>query len=254
MRRRRCITIDCWDTLLMDSQELDSEINEAIVEWLSKVDGNLSIAQLVEAVRMESEEFSRKIARADCILTPRNRLKSLLRLIGKNTELIHDAMLQDPLRRIDSSIRNAPPKLTPWASEFLHHTHENQLPVCMISNTGWISSTSVKQVFSDLGLTEFFAGWLFSGDGYRPKPNPEMFHAALSDLELTEHEVIHIGDQGKTDGVGAIAAGIRPIIIGNPCRESEASGGAAIADSMLFVTSLKDAWARIIYAVRQGEF
>ena len=120
-----------------------------------------------------------------------------------DAKAIDGDVIDDITHRIDMSICRVRPKLTPWAEQFLCNAQEKRFAVCMISNTGWISSTAIKKIFVQENLANHFVGWFFSGDGYRPKPNPEMFRAALADLNADIAQVIHIGDQARTDGMGA---------------------------------------------------
>ena len=43
------------------------------------------------------------------------------------------------------------------------------------------------------------------------KPRPEIFRSAVETLGIPPHEVVHIGDNERTDVRGALAAGFRAV-------------------------------------------
>ncbi len=70
----------------------------------------------------------------------------------------------------------------------------------------------VHALVSELGLEEFFAAVVVSGDIGIKKPDPRIFHLALQRTGLQPEEVVYVGDT-EEDVVGARAAGILPIYL-----------------------------------------
>jgi putative hydrolase of the HAD superfamily len=70
-----------------------------------------------------------------------------------------------------------------------------------------------------VGLAEYFAPIIISGDyGYR-KPDSRLFHTALSELQVAPEEAIYIGNDRFRDVLGARQAGMKTILFcpnGNP--------------------------------------
>jgi putative hydrolase of the HAD superfamily len=70
-----------------------------------------------------------------------------------------------------------------------------------------------------VGLAEYFAPIVISGDyGYR-KPDPRLFQAALNKLEISPEEAIFIGNDRFRDILGARQVGMKTILFcpnGNP--------------------------------------
>lgn len=74
-------------------------------------------------------------------------------------------------------------------------------------------SADLKDLLRSLRLLPYFDSVIASAEvGYR-KPNPVTFDLALEELQSSPAETIHVGDRVDADGVGAQAAGIRPLII-----------------------------------------
>ena len=69
------------------------------------------------------------------------------------------------------------------------------------------------------GLADYFASIIVSGDyGYR-KPDPRLFHAALTELQVFPEEAIFVGNDRFRDVLGARKVGMKTILFcphGNP--------------------------------------
>lgn len=83
------------------------------------------------------------------------------------------------------------------------------LVVGLISNT----DKDVGPVCETLGVAQGLDFMLSScAVGYE-KPDPRIFQAALAKAGVAPEEAIHVGDQYKSDVVGALASGIRPLLL-----------------------------------------
>ena len=71
----------------------------------------------------------------------------------------------------------------------------------------------MKPVCSKLGLDPYLDFIVTSGEAGSDKPQPEIFLMALKKAGVDATEAVHVGDQYKIDAVGAIGAGIKPVII-----------------------------------------
>jgi len=64
-----------------------------------------------------------------------------------------------------------------------------------------------------VGLADYFAPIVISGDyGYR-KPDARLFQSALTELEITPEEAIYIGNDRFRDFLGARKAGMKTILL-----------------------------------------
>ena len=64
-----------------------------------------------------------------------------------------------------------------------------------------------------LGLTPYLDFVLTAAEVGAEKPAPEMFAAALQRAAARPGEAVHVGDQPRSDVLGARAAGIYPILL-----------------------------------------
>jgi putative hydrolase of the HAD superfamily len=77
---------------------------------------------------------------------------------------------------------------------------------------------SLPPVLERLGLAGRFEAVIHSAGAGAAKPDPRPFAIALARLSLQPGECVHVGDDPVTDGAGARAAGIEPILIDRSAR------------------------------------
>ena len=86
---------------------------------------------------------------------------------------------------------------------------ERDLKIGLITNL----EIDMKPVCSELGLDPYLDFIVTSGEAGSDKPQPEIFLLALKKAGVEAAEAVHLGDQYKIDAVGAMNAGIKPVII-----------------------------------------
>lgn len=69
-----------------------------------------------------------------------------------------------------------------------------------------VSITNGNCDANNLTIGKYFKKNYSPQQGYRAKPNIEMFEKVKSDFELNPGELLHIGDEERTDGLGATNA------------------------------------------------
>ena len=147
--------------------------------------------------------------------------------IGRRTPAERNAFFAEYQRRIikgsgvDVSLETAgtiwrriqqiPYSLAPFpdAAPTLRILRERGLLTGLISNM----DTGGDELVAKLGLAGLFHVAVTSGDVGAAKPDPAIFRAALSKAGVHAHEAIHVGDQLSSDVQGALAVGIRPVLL-----------------------------------------
>lgn len=69
------------------------------------------------------------------------------------------------------------------------------------------------RILDDLGIRGCFEQVVISSEVGADKPSPKIFMVALSRFQVRPEEMLHVGDDEATDGVGARAAGISALIV-----------------------------------------
>jgi HAD superfamily hydrolase (TIGR01549 family) len=76
---------------------------------------------------------------------------------------------------------------------------------------------TARRILADHGITRLFAAVVISDGFGRRKPHPEIFAAALRELDVALEEALFIGDSVSDDVVGAQNAGLKVVWL-NPKR------------------------------------
>lgn len=104
----------------------------------------------------------------------------------------------------------------------------------------------VRDILAGYKLNSFFDTIIISGDVSVKKPDPAIFTFALEQTGLSKDEVIYVGDTSE-DVNGALAAGIRPILLARPVQGTDntaldyrsAQGGSDSPDRLLSKNEVK---------------
>jgi len=97
---------------------------------------------------------------------------------------------------------------------FTHHRSDFTLPIAsknllekLALKFPLVAITNGNVNFEKLGLTSFFQQIYNPGNGIKRKPDSEMFHNACHQLQIKPAQLLHVGDCGNSDIVGALNAG-----------------------------------------------
>lgn len=93
----------------------------------------------------------------------------------------------------------------------LHHLRDKGFKLVIVSN--W--ETPLEPLTERLGISHYFDAIVASHDMRvrSEKPDPHIFNYALTAVEASAEETVHIGDTYESDIVGARNVGIRPILL-----------------------------------------
>ncbi len=87
----------------------------------------------------------------------------------------------------------------------------------ILSNTGFIKGNTMRKHFDHIGLLDYFDFEIFSDEVNISKPNPKIFALLEQQLEskIDRNLIVHIGDNYKSDYLGAINYGYDAYLIKN---------------------------------------
>ena len=108
-------------------------------------------------------------------------------------------------------LRQIPYKLVPFDDVVpaLEQLKSRGLTLGLISNI----DRDGADLAESLGLTAYLDLSVTSVEVGAEKPDPAIFRAALARAEASPEEAVHVGDQPKSDVEGALATGIRPVLL-----------------------------------------
>jgi putative hydrolase of the HAD superfamily len=111
---------------------------------------------------------------------------------------------------VDNALLMLPPAMLPGAWRMLR-AMQGRYTLAVISDTGFASGRAQDRLLEKDGARSLFAATVYSMDVGHAKPRPEIFAAAVRTLGIPPGEILHIGDNERTDVRGALAAGFRAI-------------------------------------------
>ena len=206
----RAVTFDYWDTLYAHEAIFDRLVarRTAVHQMLAAVGHEISEEDFFELYRSAHDEAERWW-REERGYTTRDRIGWMLKrlAIERPADCEHVAKA---VRAIDDALLDHPPRLLPGVSDALARL-KPVFTLGIISDTGFGSGNAQNRVLEKDRLLGLFAATVYSMDIGHAKPRREPFDAAVAALGVTAGEIVHIGDNERTDIKGALAAGLRAV-------------------------------------------
>jgi putative hydrolase of the HAD superfamily len=134
--------------------------------------------------------------------------EKLLSEVGIDTSE-HPGLASRVIKRARELYRGISFKLFDDVQPVLENCKERSLLTGLITNL----EEDLKSICSELGIEPYIDVIVTSGEAGSDKPQPEIFLLALEKAGVKPDEAIHVGDQYKTDALGAAGVGIKPVII-----------------------------------------
>jgi HAD superfamily hydrolase (TIGR01549 family) len=133
---------------------------------------------------------------------------------------------------VDEALVRHPPSLLPGAADAVRALAA-RVPLAIISDPSFASGRAQDAVLRQDGLLDYFTATVYSMDVGHAKPHPQPFRVAVAALGVdSPADVIHVGDNERTDVRGALAAGLRAIRLDVVARRSDASAAEFVARSL----------------------
>jgi HAD superfamily hydrolase (TIGR01549 family) len=207
----RALTFDYWDTLYEGGVRPERvALRRTAVGALLGAYGRALPEDQLRALYDESgQEAERWWSEQHRGYSTNDRLRWILEraAITPRERCEHVAAAADA---VDNALLMLPPAMLPGAWPMLR-TLAPRVPLAIISDTGFASGRAQDRLLEKDGARHFFAATIYSMDVGHAKPRPEIFAAALEQLGIPAGEILHIGDNERTDVRGALAAGFRAI-------------------------------------------
>jgi putative hydrolase of the HAD superfamily len=242
----RAITLDFWDTLY-DGGNLPERLSlrqQAITTLLGAYGLQLAgdeVSRLYAESAREADRWWREEHRG---YTTAERLQWLLERAGSTPrpDCEHIATACDA---VDEALLRYPPPLLPGAADAVRALAA-RVPLAIVSDTGFGSGRAQDALLEQDGLLGLFAATVYSMDLGYAKPRPEPFRAAVNALGVASRgDVIHVGDNERTDVGGALASGLRAIRLDVVRRGGWSEAELVVASFEELVNYINDCGSRM---------
>lgn len=208
------ISFDCWNTLLYERDPGATYARR--VERLASTAGQLGVeVDLLRARRALDRAWERHWALwHEEVASGASEMASWALSIllgepapGEESEDLGRAISEEALASDVPALAGAPEALEALAGRGLR--------CALVCDTGLSSGGVVRRLLDRQGLLEHLEVTVFSDEVGVPKPNSQVFEAALAPLGLSDRPslALHVGDLLRTDVSGARSAGMGTVRI-----------------------------------------
>ena len=207
----RALTFDYWDTLYEGGRapERVAIRRTAVGALLGAYGRNLPEEQLRALYDESGREADRWWSEEHRGYRTDDRLKWILQR-AEITPREGCEYVAAAVDAVDNALLMLPPAMFPGAWQMLR-TLKRQFTLAVISDTGFASGRAQDRLLEKDAARDVFAATIYSMDVGHAKPRAEIFQAAVDVLGIPAGEILHIGDNERTDVRGALAAGFRAI-------------------------------------------
>ena len=205
------ITFDCWGTLLRFEKEPDqgtSRRQATLPRFLQRAGKPMSMAaareRLAAAHRRHVDAWERGVATGS---------PEIARWALESAQVEDETLLAELVAEFEETSLSHELSALSGAPETLRRLRERDVRIALICDTGFSPGRVVRQLLERAGLLNYLEVLIFSNEIGKPKPHPEVFEAALSQLGVAADAAAHVGDLRRTDIAGARGAGMQSIRI-----------------------------------------
>lgn len=207
----RALTFDYWDTLyeggaLPERVALRRTAVGALLGAYGRALPDEQLRALYEESGREAERWWSEEHRG---YRTDERLRWILEraAVKPREECQHVAAAADA---VDNALLMLPPAMLAGAWQMLR-VLSRHFTLAVISDTGFASGRAQDRLLEKDAARDFFAATIYSMDIGHAKPRPEIFAAAVGTLGVAPAQILHVGDNERTDVRGALAAGFRAV-------------------------------------------
>jgi len=214
----RAVTFDLWLTLIWDSKELEEYRKLRRIlnfhRFVNRVGSKGRSYKRIDfnSVRLAMEQLGvkvEKIYEEGRDVSPEDRGRMIFELLGIKFPISESREVELQAGRIlsDAGYFRRYPHFNPEAKPVLRELKERGLKIGLISNAAR-SSRTYSRMLNSYGVRKYFDSLTISCEVGYLKPAREIFQCSMKELAVHPHEVIHVGDLFKADGVGAVSYGM----------------------------------------------
>ena len=216
-KRCTCVTLDLWETLLVDEPEKDflrREMRcEGLRQALSRFSAELSMMDLLKGYD-ESIGFLQESWRRNQDVPTVEQIRYIVNAASKGTVNMPESKraVEELQEAYTTPVLAIPPVLNSDAFFTLESMRNRAYKLGLISNTGRTHGRVLRKLLDKFGILDHFDATIFSDEVGWLKPDRRIFMAAADELKVEPTDVVHIGDDPERDVWGAKQAGMRAIL------------------------------------------
>jgi len=207
------VTFDLWNTLIytspMDNFKFKNKRIDGFLQVLGQKGINLARKKMEEAYD-RSFERHKSIRDKEEDISTREQVQIILECLG-NPEFtgLDEEVLSKLEEVLATQILSDLPDLVEGSQEILSYLKNRNYKIGLICNTGRTPGRILKEVLRKRNIVQFFEVLTFSDELRVRKPNPKIFFPTLESLHSSPATSLHVGDELKSDIIGAKRCGMK---------------------------------------------
>ncbi|HQJ75451.1 MAG TPA: HAD family hydrolase [Bacteroidota bacterium] len=205
----KAITLDFWDTIFKMDFEIDLNAYriQKLEEIIRKYGYNFQKEKIFEVYKDVHKEFDRKWIDECYTMTTSEVLKLILSKLQLSISVNDFEYL---VKIFQEAILLNPPSVMDGSKQAIIELYK-EYKLGIISDTGFSPGKILRNILKENGLIDYFSVLIFSDEYGKSKPHPDNFLYAAKELGVDISSLAHIGDNERTDVIGAISAGAKGI-------------------------------------------
>lgn len=212
----KAVTFDLWETLLLEKNGWNLRRTnarcEGLAQTLDKFNIKISVEQLASAFK-KMGPWLESIWQTKNEATHLEQIRFIIKTASKGLTTVKEEWIEDLSSAYVSPFLEVAPYLNPDTRRVLRWLEDRNMAVALICNTGLTPGFGLRRFLAKEGIAKYFDLMLFSDEVGIRKPNPGIFQMATQRLGVKAFEIVHIGDNLKSDVWGAKNAGLKAIYL-----------------------------------------
>lgn len=210
----KAVTFDLWETLLLERDGYDTRRSSARCRNLANAFKMLGVKVSVEKIDFALKETISSLLKVwdtNKDVTHLDQIRLILKHLSGGSAVAKDEWINALSSAYVSALFEVPPYLNPDAHKVLRWLKSENISVGLICNIGLTPGFGLRRFLVNQGVAEYFDIMIFSDEVRVRKPDSRIFHLVAKKFKVKPCEVVHVGDNLRSDVWGAKNAGFRAV-------------------------------------------
>jgi putative hydrolase of the HAD superfamily len=242
----KAVTFDLWETLLLERNGWNLRRTnarcESLAQTLNKFSVKISVEQMALAFK-KMASWLESVWEMNNDVTHLDQIRFLIKIASKGLVTVKEEWIDGLSSAYVSPLFEVAPYLNPDTPRVLKWLKNQKKLVGLICNTGLTPGFGLRKFLTREGIAKYFDLMLFSDEVGIRKPDPKIFQLVTQRLKVKPYEIVHIGDNLKSDVWGAKNAGFKAIYLSTEVgrdRMAESDPASLVSISRKTVNLKKD--------------
>jgi len=208
------ISFDLWLTLIKSHPEFKEKRAEFLKQEFNPK--SYSVREIMDIIQKTDKVCDRWNEISGKKIPTEWMYRRILLKLGIDQKLVSNSLLMKIKLHINNLFGNFQPIFLNVSTEPLLYSLKNEgYNLNISSNTGFIEGEIISSTLRNLNIARFFDFSVFSDETGVSKPSYGFFEKVFEQTGVEKGEVLHIGDNYKTDYKGALRYGFKALHIKN---------------------------------------